>query len=70
MRAREWTRMHHPWAPKEAKARTLTVIEVAFTRGQGVVDDPVRQVVAYFDLDGEFLAERDTQIPPPKPPSE
>lgn len=56
---REWTRMHDPFAPREAQARVLQVIEVSLVRGKGVEGDPVRRVLAYFDLDGDFLAERD-----------
>ena len=41
-------------------AEVIQVIEVQFRRGKGEApDDPVRMVVAYYGLDGTWLAERD-----------
>ena len=41
-------------------AEVRSLIVVTFLRGTGEgVDDPVRQVTAYYDLDGTLLAERD-----------
>jgi hypothetical protein len=41
-------------------ARTITVIAVTFTRGAGLDEsDPVREVIRYFDIDGNLLAEHD-----------
>lgn len=42
--------------------RVREVIEVVFLRGEGVEDDPVRQVTAYYDPDGTRLAERDPMV--------
>lgn len=35
------------------------VIEVKFVRGAGVKPDPIRVVTAYYDRDGNKLAEQD-----------
>ena len=43
------------------RAHVIQVIEASYLRGEGVApDDPVREVVAYYSLDGELLAERDS----------
>lgn len=41
-------------------ARVIQVIETKAIRGVGVEKDPVREVTQYWDLDGNFLAEMDT----------
>ena len=43
--------------------RTRHVIESDITRGTGAKDDPYRTAVQYFDVDGTFLAERDSKPP-------
>ncbi len=40
-------------------ARVIQVIETNALRGLGVAEDPVRNVIQYWDLEGRFLAERD-----------
>lgn len=39
--------------------RLTDVIEVEYAYGRGLPDDPVRSRYAYFDSDGNLLAERD-----------
>lgn len=47
--------------PKGAdSARVIQVIETRAKRGLGIEKDPVREVVQYWDLDGNFLAEMDS----------
>ena len=43
------------------EVRVISVIEVTFLRGAGIApDDPVRQVVAYFDAEtGRHIVELD-----------
>jgi hypothetical protein len=45
-------------------AEVRKVIVVTFLRGDGVKDDPVRQITAYYDLDGTLLAENDPTTEP------
>lgn len=40
-------------------ARLIEVIEVVVTKGEGISEDPVRQVVQYWTKDGVFLADND-----------
>lgn len=40
--------------------RVISVIEVKANRGLGIKDDPVREITQYWDMDGNFLAERDS----------
>ena len=40
--------------------RVISVIEVKAHRGLGIKDDPVREITQYWDMDGNFLAERDS----------
>lgn len=40
--------------------RVISVIEVKANRGLGIKDDPVREITQYWDMDGIFLAERDS----------
>lgn len=48
--------------PDGAKsARVIQVIEVKGKRGLGTEKDPVREVTQYWDLEGNFLAEMDTE---------
>ena len=42
-------------------ARIIQVIETVAKRGLGTEKDPVRDVKQYWDLDGNFLAEMDTE---------
>jgi hypothetical protein len=45
---------------KEAVAKRVSVIEVRFTRGAGKdASDAMRQVVRYYNDDGQLLAEAD-----------
>lgn len=41
-------------------AKVIQVIETKAKRGLGTEKDPVRDVTQYWDLDGEFLAEADS----------
>ena len=43
-------------------AKVIQVIETKSKRGLGTEKDPVRDVVQYWDLEGNFLAEMDTQL--------
>lgn len=43
----------------DTQAQLVQLIEVRFKRGDGTDDDPVREVVAYRQLDGEMVAELD-----------
>ena len=43
-------------------ARVIQVIETKADRGLGTSQDPVREVTQYWDLDGNFLAEMDTEL--------
>ena len=40
-------------------ARVIQVIETVAKRGLGTEEDPVRDITQYWDLDGNFLAEKD-----------
>lgn len=40
--------------------RVISVIEVKANRGLGIKDDPVREITQYWDMDGNFLAESDS----------
>ena len=40
-------------------AKVIQVIETKSNRGKGTLDDLSRQVVQYWSLEGELLAERD-----------
>ena len=42
-------------------ARIIQVIETKAKRGLGTEKDPVREVTQYWDFDGKFLAEMDTE---------
>ena len=42
-------------------ARVMQVIETMAQRGLGTEKDPVRIVTQYWDLEGNFLAETDTE---------
>ena len=39
--------------------KVINVIEVKAKRGLGIEKDPVREITQYWDMDGNFLAERD-----------
>ena len=43
-------------------ARVIQVIETKSNRGKGTLDDLSRQVVQYWSLEGQLLAERDPGI--------
>jgi hypothetical protein len=52
--------------------RQTVVVEIEFLRGKGVaLDDPVRRVKRYYELDGTLLAENDPygHDPLPKQPT-
>ncbi len=40
-------------------AKVIQVIETKAKRGLGTKKDPVREVIQYWDLEGNFLAEMD-----------
>ena len=40
-------------------AKIISVIEVKAKRGLGIEGDPVREITQYWDMEGNFLAERD-----------
>lgn len=40
--------------------KMISVIEVKTKRGLGIEEDPVREVTQYWDMDGNFLAEKDS----------
>lgn len=42
-------------------ARVIYVIETKSKRGLGTEKDPVREVTQYWDFEGKFLAEMDTE---------
>lgn len=42
-------------------AKVIQVIETKAKRGLGTEKDPVREVTQYWDLEGNFLAEMDTE---------
>lgn len=42
-------------------AKEIMVIETVSVRGSGTEKDPVRDVVQYWDLKGNFLAENDVE---------
>jgi hypothetical protein len=42
-------------------ARVVQVIETKSERGLGTKKDPVREVIQYWDFEGNFLAEMDTE---------
>ena len=39
--------------------KVISVIEVKAKKGMGIDGDPVREITQYWDMDGNFLAERD-----------
>ena len=39
--------------------KVISVVEVKAKRGMGIEGDPVREITQYWDMDGNFLAERD-----------
>ena len=43
-------------------AKVMQVIETKAERGFGTEKDPVREVTQYWDFDGNFLAEMDTEL--------
>lgn len=40
--------------------KVIRVIEVKAKRGLGIKGDPVREITQYWDMNGNFLAERDS----------
>ena len=43
-------------------AKVIQVIETKAKRGLGTEKDPVREVLQYWDFEGNFLAEMDTEM--------
>lgn len=43
-------------------AKVIQVIETRSIRGTGTQEDPVREVVQYWNFDGDMLAERDPSV--------
>lgn len=42
--------------------KVISVVEVKAKRGMGIEGDPVREITQYWDMDGNFLAERDDDL--------
>ena len=42
--------------------KVIRVVEVKAKRGMGIEGDPVREITQYWDMDGNFLAERDHDL--------
>lgn len=40
--------------------KVVSVIEVKAKKGLGIKGDPVREITQYWDMDGNFLAEKDS----------
>lgn len=40
--------------------KVTKVIEVKTNKGLGIDGDPIREVIQYWDMDGNFLAEKET----------
>lgn len=43
----------------EAEAKLVELIAIITTRGEGIEEDPVRQILLLYTKDGQFVAERD-----------
>lgn len=43
-----------------SSVKVINVVEVKAKRGLGIEKDPVREITQYWDMDGNFLAERDS----------
>ena len=43
-------------------AKVIQVIETKSKKGLGIKEDPIRVVTQYWDLKGNFLAEKDTDV--------
>lgn len=43
-----------------SSVKVIKVIEVKTKRGLGIEKDPVREITQYWDMDGNFLAESDS----------
>ena len=43
------------------EVRVINVIEVKAKKGLGIEKDPVREVIQYWDFQGNFLAEMDKE---------
>lgn len=52
--------MARPDGTKSAKI--IQVIETKAKRGLGTEKDPVREITQYWDFEGNFLAEMDTEF--------
>jgi hypothetical protein len=51
-----------PSIHRPPEVRVVEVVEVRFVRGEGCCEqDRVRRVTAYFDFDGNLLAESDPE---------
>lgn len=44
-------------------AKVVYLIQVRAVTGKGTAEDPVREVIEYFDFEGEKMAELDTWKP-------
>lgn len=53
--------MKNPRADGTSSAKVIQVIQTVSKRGMGTKEDPVREVTQYWDLDGQFLAEHDSE---------
>lgn len=43
------------------KAKIIPVIQIATTRGTGTEEDPVRDALEYWDIEGNLLFVRDSK---------
>lgn len=43
-----------------SSVKVINVVEVKAKRGLGIEKDPVREITQYWDMDGNFLAESDS----------
>lgn len=42
-----------------AHSEVIQVIKTVYTKGEGTKNDPIRQVIAYFNFDGTQICEKD-----------
>lgn len=42
-----------------ARSEVIQVIKTVYITGEGTKNDPIRQVIAYFDFDGTLICKKD-----------
>jgi len=47
---------------KTNSAKIIQVIEIRTCRGRGIEGSPIRIITEYWTVDGEFLADDDTEV--------